>query len=67
VAAGLAGLVRGLVAPGTELSAGEKVGDIDPRGPEVDPSRISDKAVAIGNGVLAGLAEAGLAPGSGRE
>jgi xanthine dehydrogenase accessory factor len=62
VTAGLAGLVRGLVASGTELSAGEKVGDIDPRGTAVDPTRISDKALAIGHGVRAGLKKAGRGP-----
>lgn len=67
VTAGLAGLVRGLVASGTELSAGEKVGDVDPRGAAVDPALVSDKALAIGEGVRAGLKKVGLGPETNRE
>lgn len=51
----LAGQVRGLIHPKAELSAGEKVGDIDPRGIEIDPRRVSDKALAIAGGVLEAL------------
>lgn len=46
------GLLRGLLADGLSVTAGYKVGDIDPR---IDPalcSLISDKARAIGGGVL---------------
>jgi xanthine dehydrogenase accessory factor len=46
------GVVRGLVADGVAVSAGMKIGDLDPRN---DPSlafRISDKALAVGGGVL---------------
>ncbi len=46
------GLVRGLLYPGLLVSQGVKVGDIDPRGAEVDFMAISDKARAIGGGVL---------------
>jgi xanthine dehydrogenase accessory factor len=52
VTATIAGLVRGLIADGVEVPAGVKIGDIDPRGPGVDPSRISDKARAVAAGVL---------------
>jgi xanthine dehydrogenase accessory factor len=46
------GLVRGMLYPGLTVSQGVKVGDIDPRGLEVDCFTISDKARAIGGGVL---------------
>ena len=52
VRAGIAGLVRGLIADGIEVPAGIKIGDIDPRGPGIDPARVSDKARAIAAGVL---------------
>lgn len=45
------GLVRGLIAEGTEVPAGLKVGDVDPR-PDADWREISDKALAVGGGVL---------------
>jgi xanthine dehydrogenase accessory factor len=62
VTAGVGGLIRGLVHPLAELSEGEKVGDVDPRGRAIDPQRVSDKALAIGEGVLAGLVHLGLIP-----
>jgi xanthine dehydrogenase accessory factor len=52
VSAPLTGLVRGLLRPGIRISEGLKIGDIDPRD---DPSTcrlVSDKALAIGGGVL---------------
>jgi xanthine dehydrogenase accessory factor len=52
VTAPIAGLVRGLIADGVEVPAGVKIGDIDPRGPGIDPTRISDKARAVAAGVL---------------
>ena len=55
VVSGLAGMIRGLVHPEAELSAGAKVGDVDPRGREIDPSLVSDKALAVGGGVLEAL------------
>jgi len=46
------GVVRGLIAPGTVVPAGIKIGDVDPRG-DVDACfTISEKALAIGGGVL---------------
>jgi xanthine dehydrogenase accessory factor len=45
------GVVRGLIAPGTVVPPGLKVGDVDPR-VDTDCSLISDKALAIGGGVL---------------
>jgi xanthine dehydrogenase accessory factor len=52
VTTSIAGLVRGIVASGVEVEAGAKLGDVDPRGPAVDPARISDKARAVAAGVL---------------
>ena len=46
------GLIRGMLYPGVEVATGTKVGDIDPRGTSVDFCAISDKARAIGGGVL---------------
>jgi len=52
VVATVEGTIRGLIADGTRVSAGTKVGDIDPRGDEVAIDRVSDKALAVGGGVL---------------
>jgi xanthine dehydrogenase accessory factor len=52
VTAPFRGIVRGLVAAGSHVREGQKIGDVDPR---VDPSAvhtISDKALAVGGGVL---------------
>ncbi len=46
------GVVRGLIAPGTAVPAGLKIGDIDPRDDVAACFTISDKALAIGGGVL---------------
>ena len=46
---------------------GEKVGDVDPRGAEIDPTAISDKARAVGRAVLAALRARGVQPGAVRE
>jgi xanthine dehydrogenase accessory factor len=48
----IAGLVRGLLADGVSIESSTKVGDIDPRGPSIDPGRISDKGRAVAAGVL---------------
>ena len=50
--AGLAGLVRGLLPDGAKAVEGQKLGDVDPRGAAVDYRLISDKARAVGGGVL---------------
>jgi xanthine dehydrogenase accessory factor len=52
VEAAIPGLLRGLVADGVDVAEGVKLGDIDPRGPSVSPSRISDKGRAVAAGVL---------------
>jgi len=52
VIAGISGVVRGLLRNGTEVRRGMKVGDIDPRGKKALCFTISEKARAIGGGVL---------------
>lgn len=46
------GVVRGLLAEGHTAAAGLKVADVDPRGDRSAASEISDKALAVGGGVL---------------
>ena len=48
----IAGIVRGLLADGVPVKAGMKSGDIDPRADKAHCYSISDKARAIGGGVL---------------
>jgi xanthine dehydrogenase accessory factor len=62
VTSALDGMLRGLVHPDAELSAGEKVGDVEPRGLAVDPAALTDKGRAVGAGVLAALRGLGAAP-----
>lgn len=52
IEAPLAGMVRGLLNDGLAVSGGFKIGDIDPRGASADFNSVSDKARAIGGGVL---------------
>ncbi len=52
VIARISGVVRGLLREGAEVKKGMKVGDIDPRGKKEVCFTISDKARAIGGGVL---------------
>lgn len=56
VLAGTGGLLRGLIAGGTPVAAGTKLGDVDPRGRQVDAARLSDKARAVAAGVLEAVA-----------
>ncbi|MFB6224546.1 MAG: selenium-dependent molybdenum cofactor biosynthesis protein YqeB [Haloarcula sp.] len=46
------GIVRGLVHGDLDVESGAKLGDVDPRGDSVDPTKISDKALCLGGGVL---------------
>lgn len=46
------GVLRGLIADGTTVPAGLKIGDLDPRATREHCFTISDKALAIGGGVL---------------
>jgi len=52
IIAKISGVVRGLLRGGVEVKKGMKVGDIDPRGKKESCFTISDKARAIGGGVL---------------
>lgn len=55
IRAGFDGVLRGIIHPSVELVPGMKIGDLDPRN---DPSfcfQVSDKALAIGGGVLEAL------------
>jgi xanthine dehydrogenase accessory factor len=51
VRAPFAGVVRGLIADGTPVARGLKIGDVDPRA-DTDWREISDKALAVAGGVL---------------
>lgn len=52
VRANISGVLRGLLAEGLPVREGMKIGDIDPRGVVEHCFTISDKALAIGGGVL---------------
>lgn len=55
VHAQIGGCIRGVLQPGTFVQAGIKVGDVDPRKNIRFIHAISDKALAIGGGVLEGI------------
>ena len=57
ILAGTSGVIRGLINEGTMLETGTKIGDIDPRGVKVDVKKVSDKALAVGNGVTEAVIE----------
>jgi len=46
------GVLRGLIHPGLYVTAGLKIGDVDPRDDPEMCSLVSDKALAVGGGVL---------------
>ncbi len=50
--AGIDGVIRGLIRPGTKVTKNMKVGDIDPRGDKNYCDTISDKAMAIAGSVI---------------
>ncbi|SIO28995.1 selenium-dependent molybdenum cofactor biosynthesis protein YqeB [Halodesulfovibrio marinisediminis] len=52
ILAKISGVIRGLLRNGTIVRKGTKVGDIDPRGDAQHCYTVSDKALAIGGGVL---------------
>lgn len=52
VSTDIAGVVRGLIAPGRVVAAGTKIADVDPRADRSACFTISDKSLAVGGGVL---------------
>lgn len=52
VYANTGGIIRGMLQDGITVRAGMKSGDVDPRGEGIDFMSASDKALAIGGGVL---------------
>ncbi len=52
VVARISGVIRGLLRDGVPVEAGDKIGDIDPRGKTDDLEHISDKAQRVAEGVL---------------
>lgn len=52
IAAGISGILRGLLRPGTSVARGVKLGDIDPRAKPDYCNTISDKARAIAGSAL---------------
>jgi xanthine dehydrogenase accessory factor len=59
VKAALNGVVRGLILDGMTVNKGLKIGDIDPRGRKEYCYTISDKARAVGGGVLEAILSMG--------
>lgn len=55
VVSGLDGMVRGMIGNGSWVKKGLKIGDVDPRKIKRNTITISDKARAIGGGVLEGI------------
>lgn len=55
IAAPFAGVLRGLLRPGLTAVKGMKVGDLDPRDDPALCELVSDKALAVGGGVLEAL------------
>ena len=51
VVARISGVIRGLLRDGVPVEAGDKIGDIDPRGMTEDLEHISDKAQRVAEGV----------------
>jgi len=55
IKAKIKGVIRGILRDGAEVWKGMKIGDVDPRGIKEYCYTISDKASAIGGGVLEGI------------
>ena len=53
-----AGVLRGLLHDGVPVPAGKKIGDVDPRGERRHCFTISDKALAVGGGVVEAILSA---------
>lgn len=56
------GVLRGILADGTPVFKGMKCGDVDPRGERANCFTASDKALAVGGGVLEALLHYGVIP-----
>lgn len=52
VTAPISGVLRGLIHDGVHVNTSSKIGDVDPRGKKEYCWTISDKALAVGGGVL---------------
>jgi xanthine dehydrogenase accessory factor len=52
VTAAFNGVLRGLIHPGLTVKSGMKIGDLDPRDDESLCTQVSDKSLAVGEGVL---------------
>jgi xanthine dehydrogenase accessory factor len=52
VIAPFGGILRGLIHPDVEVRKGMKIGDLDPRNIPELCNHVSDKALAVGGGVL---------------
>lgn len=55
VSAQITGVLRGLIHPSVNVRQGMKIGDIDPRNERAHCFSITDKALAIGGGILEGV------------
>jgi xanthine dehydrogenase accessory factor len=55
VVARISGVLRGVLRDGVPVGAGDRIGDIDPRGVTEDLNHISDKAMRVAEGVLEAL------------
>ncbi len=58
----LSGVIRGLIKDGVHVRRGMKAGDVDPRGEVSYCDLVSDKALAIGGGVLEAILALSGAP-----
>jgi xanthine dehydrogenase accessory factor len=57
VVSSISGVLRGILPNLTPVAAGVKVGDVDPRGDVLACALVSDKALAVGGGVLEAILE----------
>lgn len=57
VVSSIPGVLRGILPNLTPVTAGVKVGDVDPRGDASACARVSDKALAVGAGALEAILE----------
>ena len=55
----ISGVLRGIIMNGVEVTRGLKIGDVDPRGIREHCFTVSDKARAIGGGVLEAILSVG--------